>query len=208
MTVEKIEKYKGETYMVVIDRVKKVFLHRDIINRFGLAEGSEITNEQLTQVLMASELRRASRRAMYLINERDYSYIQLFEKLSANYSEDICYKVTDMMAKKGFINDRRYAQEVVYTYMECRLYGPRRVKQELYKRGIRGRIADEVIRENLDGLYERLEKLIDRKYSEYLEDPEDFKAVNRAKNGLVRAGYDYDDINYAVKKYIEEREED
>ena len=92
--------------------------------------------------------------------------------------------------------------------MECRLYGPRRVKQELYKRGIRGRIADEVIGENLDGLYERLEKLIDRKYSEYLEDPEDFKAVNRAKNGLVRAGYDYDDINYAVKKYIEEREED
>ena len=88
MTVEKIEKYKGETYMVVIDRVKKVFLHRDIINRFGLAEGSEITNEQLTQVLMASELRRASRRAMYLINERDYSYIQLFEKLSANYSEE------------------------------------------------------------------------------------------------------------------------
>lgn len=203
MIITKIEKYKGETYTTVIDNKKKIFLHRDIIERFQLEEDMEISNDELTGILYASELRRASRRAMYLINERDYSYIQLFEKLSNNYSEDICYKVADTMAKKGYINDRRYASEIVYTYMECKLYGPRRVRQELYKRGIRGRIADEVLEENEDGVYERLEKLIEKKYAGSLDDPKDYKAINRVKNGLVRAGYDYDDINHAVKKFLE-----
>ena len=41
------------------------------------------------------------------------------------------------------------------------------------------------------------------KYAGYLEDPEDLKSVNKAKNGLVRAGYDYDDINKAIKDFLE-----
>lgn len=53
------------------------------------------------------------------------------------------------------------------------------------------------------GLYDRLEALIEKKYAGYLEDPEDLKSVNKAKNGLVRAGYDYDDINKAIKDFLE-----
>ena len=152
---------------------------------------------------MASELRRATRRAMYLINEREYSYIGLFEKLKNNYPEDICYKVANHMAAKGYINDKRFAEALVYSYMECKLYGPKRVKQELYRRGIRGKTADEAIENSLDGLKHRLMTLIERKYDGYLHDPDDIKAITKVKNGLVRAGYDYDDINRAVKEYIE-----
>lgn len=203
MIITLIEKYKGETFCVIADGDKRVYLHRDIITKYNLKEGMEISNEDFGKVLFASEFRRASRRAMYLINERDYSYIKLFEKLKANYSADICYKVADTMVAKGYINDRRLAGELVYTYMECKLYGPKRVKQELYKRGIRGKIADEAIEEALDGLEDRLHRLIEKKYDEYLDDPNDIKSINKVKNGLARAGYDYYDINRAVKEYIE-----
>jgi regulatory protein len=203
MIITTLEKYKGETFCVIADKVKRVYLHRDIVSKYNLREGMEIDNEQFTEILTASELRRASRRAMYLINEREYSYIELFEKLSKNYSEDICYKVADMMAAKGYVNDKRYAEEIVYSYMLCKLYGPRRVRQELYKRGIRGNTADIAIEESIDGLEERIASLIEKKYAGYLEDPDDIKLINKAKSGLVRAGYDYDDINHAVKEYIE-----
>jgi len=203
MIITSIEKYKGETFCVIADGNKRVYLHRDIIARYNLKADMEISSEDFAKVLFASELRRATRRAMYLINEREYSYITLFEKLKNNYSEDICYKVVNYMVSKGYVNDRRYAQGLVYNYMECKLYGPRRVRQELYKRGIRGRVADEAIDEAIDGLEERLQKLIEKKYSGYLCDPDDIKSVTKAKNGLVRAGYDYDDINRAVKEYIE-----
>lgn len=203
MIITSIEKYKGETFCVIADGNKRVYLHRDIIAKYNLKADMEISAEDFGKVLFASELRRATRRAMYLINEREYSYIQLFEKLKNNYTEDICYKVANYMAAKGYVNDKRFAEALVYSYMECKLYGPRRVKQELYKRGIRGRIADEAIEEKLDGLEERLNKLIERKYLRDLCDPDDIKAINRVKNGLVRAGYGYDDINRAVKEYIE-----
>ncbi len=204
MIVSSVEKYKGDTYCVIIDGNKRVYLHRDIIVRFNIKQCVEIDNDTLTEILYASDLRRAKRRAMYLINERDYSYIQLFEKLENNYSEDICYEVVDYMAKKGYVNDRRYADEIVYNYMVCKCYGPRRVKQELYKRGIRGNIADEAIEKQLDGLYERMESVIERKYLQQLEDPEDIKAIAKVKNALARMGYDFDDINSVVKEYLEE----
>lgn len=204
MTITSIEKYKGDTFCVVIDGSKRAYLHRDIIDRFGLEADSEIDNDTLTEVLYASDLRRASRRAMYLINERDYSYIQLFEKLQKNYPDRICYDVANLMAKKGYINDRRYAGEIVYSYMECKCYGPKRVRQELYKRGIRGTVADEAIENAMDGLYERLCSVIERKYIDYLCDPEDKKAIAKVKNALARMGYDFDDINCAVSEYLEE----
>ncbi len=203
MIITSIEKYKGETFCVIADGNKRVYLHRDIIIKYNLKADMEISSEDFGKVLFASELRRATRRAMYLINEREYSYIQLFEKLKNNYTDDICYKVANFMAAKGYINDKRFAEALVYSYMECKLYGPRRVRQELYKRGIRGKIADEAIESKLDGLDERLQSLIERKYASYLCDPEDRKSIEKAKNGLVRAGYDFGDINRAVKEYME-----
>ncbi|MBE6845117.1 MAG: regulatory protein RecX [Ruminococcus sp.] len=203
MIITSIEKYKGETFCVIADGNKRVYLHRDIIAKYSLKADMEISSEDFARVLMASELRRATRRAMYLINEREYSYIGLFEKLKNNYPEDICYKVANHMAAKGYINDKRFAEALVYSYMECKLYGPKRVKQELYRRGIRGKTADEAIENSLDGLKHRLMTLIERKYDGYLHDPDDIKAITKVKNGLVRAGYDYDDINRAVKEYIE-----
>lgn len=204
MTVTSVERFKGEMMCVILDGDKRVYLHRDLVIRFGIEPLAEISHDELTEILYASELRRASRRAMYLINDRDYSYIELFEKLRNNYDEDICYEVADKMAEKGFINDRRYASQVVYSYMECKCYGPRRVKQELYKRGIRGSIADQAIEEYSEGIYDRLCLVIERKYADTLSDGEDQKAVIRVKNALVRMGYDYDDINKAVREFLEE----
>lgn len=202
MLIISIEKYKGETYCVTIEEDKKVFVHRDIISQFGLEVNSEIENDVLTEILYASDLRRATRRATYLINERDYSYIQLFEKLQKNYPDKICFEVSNNMAEKGYINDRRYADEIVYSYMVCKCYGPRRVKQELYKRGVRGNLADEAIEKELDGLSERLISVVENKYADDLKDSSDIKSINKVKNALARRGYDYGDINSVINDFF------
>ena len=75
MTVTSVEKYKGETMCVIFDGDKRTYLHRELVSKYSLKPLTEITHDELTEILYASELRRASRRAMYLINERDYSYI-------------------------------------------------------------------------------------------------------------------------------------
>ena len=181
MKITSIEKYKGDTFRVIIDGIKKVYLHREIIQKFSLEPSCEIKSETLTEILYASDLRRASRRAMYLINER----------------------VVNQMAEKGYINDRRYADEIVYSYMICKCYGPRRVKQELYKRGVKGQTAETALENASEGLYERLLSVIEKKYADYLDDPDDKRAVDKVKNALVRMGYDYSDINSAINDFFD-----
>ena len=80
--------------------------------------------------------------------------------------------------------------------------GKSEIALELVKRG-HLLVADDAVESCYNGLCDRLEALIEKKYAGYLEDPEDLKSVNKAKNGLVRAGYDYDDINKAIKDFLE-----
>ncbi len=207
MIITTLEIYKGDTYCLIADGDKRIYINKEIKEKFSLCEGMEIDRDTFTRIMYSSELRKASRRAMYLINEREYSYRQLFEKLKNNYPEDICFKVCDLMAKKGYVNDRRFAKALVYNYMNCKLYGPRRVRDELYRRGIKGRTADEAIEEAMEGLEERLLTLIERKYAHRLLDPQDRKNTDKVKNALLRAGYEYGDIDRAVKEYIYREQE-
>lgn len=161
MKITSIENIRAIPSALLLTETKSLPSQRNY-TKFSLEPSCEIKSETLTEILYASDLRRASRRAMYLINERDYSYIQLFERLQKNYPDDICFKVVNQMAEKGYINDRRYADEIVYSYMICKCYGPRRVKQELYKRGVKGQTAETALENASEGLYERLLSVIEK----------------------------------------------
>lgn len=204
MIITELSVYKGDTYCLIVDGCKRTYINISIVERFGLHEGDEITDDTFTKVLQHSEFRKASRRAMYLINEREYSRLGLLEKLRRNYPEDTCQKVLDIMVRKGYVNDRRFAEGLVYNYSEVKLFGPKRVRQELYRRGIRDGTADEALEECYIGMDKRIHTLIEKKYLRYLTDTEDRNAVLKLKNALARAGYDYDDIDRAVKEYLEQ----
>ena len=105
MIITSLEKYKGSTYEVTVDK-QKIYLHKDIILDFGIKVSKEISEEKLEEILEASEKRRAFERAMYLLDYRDYSYRELFGKLSESYEEDICFYVLNKLAglvKNGFV---------------------------------------------------------------------------------------------------------
>ena len=46
-------------------------------------------------------------------------------------------------------------------------------------------------------------ELLETKHSRYLTDSSDRKSIEKVKNALVRYGYDFSDINRAVKEYFE-----
>ena len=48
-------------------------------------------------------------------------------------------------------------------------------------------------------------ELLRTKHSRYLTDIEDRKSIEKVKSALVRYGYDFSEINRAVKEYFESR---
>lgn len=178
----------------------KIYIHSDIIRQSGISKGMEISEEETDGLIYKNDLRRARERALYLMESRDHSYRELFDKLEKNYSEEICFEVCNRLAEIGVINDRRYAEKLCRQLFEVKKLGRYRVKQEMRLRGLTPEVIEEAM-ENFseeDEPAERLEKLVEQKYERYLTDR---KGVQKVKNALARKGYSFAEIKEVLELY-------
>lgn len=186
-----VSKYKGSTNMIEFEEGETAFLNYEIVSAYGLRAGLDMPESAWEKIVFDNEFRKAKERALYLLDYRDYSYVELYKKLEKNYSEEICDAVMDKMLELGTVNDRRYAQGLARTYVEVRKYGYYRAYQQMRQKGLTKPIIEEALEEYSEGTYERLYELVERKYLRYLDGE---KGDIKVKNALVRLGYSYDII--------------
>ncbi len=201
-----VEKYKGSTMRIDFESGETAFINAETAAKYSLRAGLDIPKSAWEQIVRADTFRRAKERALYLLDYRDHSYAELFEKLSRNYDEDICYGVCDKLSSMGLVDDRRYAAALARKYMEVKRYGRFRAAREMRQKGIPSELIDEYLDKYEDTVQERLEELISRKYIRRLEDGED--GVKKVRAALVRMGYSYRDVNEALDSVLEELEND
>ena len=200
-TIQSVEKYKGSTYQVNFTEGELAFINSEIISQFNLRAGLELPESAWEQVLYANAFRKARERALYLLDYRDYSYIELYKKLESNYDEGICYEVLDSLAKVGIIDDRRYAENLAEKLVSVKKFGYFRAVQEMRLKGISKDLADEVLSAYEDTVQDRLIELLKTKYARKLEDE---NGITKVKNALVRQGYSYNQINEALDELFDE----
>ena len=201
MKIVSVGKYKGSTYRIDFDEGEPAYLNIEIVNKFNLKAGISLPLSAWEQIKGENEYRKARERALYLLDIKDYSFVDMFKKLRANYDEDTCYRVMQKLVEIGSINDSRYAEGLARHYVEVKLFGRRRAFQEMRLKGHTREVIDIALEPYAEGTDERLRTLIEKKYLRYLDDE---KGVNRAKNALVRLGYDYSDINRVLKEMSED----
>lgn len=207
MIITEISKYKGSTMCVIFDDGERIYIHEKILAEYHLKEGINVPQEAVEEIIAANDYRRARERALYLLDVRDYSFVELYQKLEKNYDEDICIKVCKNMAELRLINDRRYAESLARQLFEVKRVGMFKAKQEMKRRGLSDKIIEEVTEPYADEeeSFSRLEELVERKYERYLTDE---KGVKKVKNALLRQGYRYSEINAVLDLYDLDFEED
>ena len=204
MKILSVTRYKGSTYEAELDDGRKLYLHADIITDFGIRAGMETDRDTLRKIVYASNFRRAYQRALYLLDYRDYTYSEMFGKLVENYkSEPLCTAVMKRLTEHGFIDDVRYAERMARKLVEIKHFGHRRCKRELMQKGISRFIAEDALAPYGEAFEENLTELLKTKHARYLTDREDRKSIEKVKSALVRYGYDFTEINRAVKEYFE-----
>lgn len=206
MKISSIQPFKGKTLRLDFEEGDPVFINADIAAQFHLKAGTELPQAALEEIISANNIRRAKERALYLLDIRDYSYVEMFKKLSESYSEDICYEVLNKLAELGCINDRRYAERWAEHLCVTKKFGYYKAREELKKRGLPGDIIEEALEPYKDNCSERIAELIRKKYAKYLLDESDEKAVSKVKAALARMGYSYSEINQAIKSFYDEEE--
>ena len=110
---------------------------------FALYAGKELSEgeaEALTQAARRSGLRQ---KALNLLTSKPMSRRELEQKLrSWEAGEEEAAAIADRMKELGFLNDAAYAAQVV-RYYSAKGYGERKLRDELYRRGIPRELWDE-----------------------------------------------------------------
>ena len=139
-------------------------------------------------------------RALWTLGRRDYGADELRQKLlkprpnkPLPTEEDVDRAIVRLV-ELDLLNDERYAQKLAEA-LSRKGYGARGIAFELRRRGL----AEEVQAPAEDS--ERLADLLQSKYAPRLGDEKGRRAVY---NALVRKGFQYADINHAMKEYTED----
>ena len=139
----------------------------------------------------------AKQRALKILERRDVSRKMLLDKLTEKgISNTDAEEVADWLCGLGVVNDERFAGLVVRHYA-AKGYGRRRIRDELYRRGID--------REFWDGALAELPETndaVDRLLSVRLRGAVSPEALQRAQSYLLRRGYSWDEVCAATERYL------
>lgn len=139
----------------------------------------------------------AKARALKILERRDVSRKMLLDKLTEKGVADAdAEEVADWLCGLGVVNDERFAGLVVRHYA-AKGYGERRIREELYRRGIDRELWDAAL-EELTGSDERLDRLLGAK----LRGDTSPENLQRTQNYLLRRGYSWEDVREATERYL------
>jgi len=156
------------------------------------------------EILDDIKLDSTKKRALKILGSRQLSAGDMERRLiSKGETEENARLAVAWLEKLGAIDDIRYAESICKHY-SAKGYGLARVKDELFKRGIPKDLWDEALSaveeaEMDDAAVEFLRKK--------LRGSVDKDDIRRATDALCRRGYSYEDARVAVKRYIEDADE-
>ena len=180
-----------------LDGEEAVKLDREVFLRAGLRPGDQISDEELHQLILDSDARRAKEKALYLLEHRNHSKRELTEKIARTAASwEAAEAAAGQKEELGLVDDQAYARDRAREMFLRKRWGPLRVKQELRRKGIDGELIEELLEEyrqrDEGGLVaENVRAVLETKYSGWREDE---KQRRRAFAALQRRGYSYEEI--------------
>ena len=101
MEITCLELYKGDTYRVELDEGESIFVNCSVVSDFSLYKGMILDGDILAQIKQSDSLRKARKRALYLLGTREYCYNELYKKLRETYDEDTARRRRILWCKRA-----------------------------------------------------------------------------------------------------------
>ena len=138
---------KGNRYKIDVDGDYWYILADTLIMDFHLRKGMEVDEAFLQKVREAADYRKGRERAFYLLERREHTRAELSQKLSRHIDRETAKKIAVEMEELGLIRENAYAKRLAAYLSETRHQGPRRIYQELMKKGFAREDIDEALAE-------------------------------------------------------------
>lgn len=181
-------------------------IYSELVYKYNLSIGDTIDREKLTSMLKKDDFEKAKTKALNTISKVEKSEKILREKLSKDFDEEIVDMVIDFMKKYSFIDDERFAKRIVNNDVNFKKLGKNRIKQNLYKKGIKSSDIDIAMREvDQDKELDNAIYLARKRY-ERLRGKDVREIRKKIYQHLQYKGFGYDVINSALRRLFDEVE--
>ena len=228
MKIEKLEpsKHKEGRWLVWLEGGSIVRIGEGDVVSLGLYAGKELSDEEGEALAAAESRSKLMERAVGLLSLRPMSRRELLDKLCApprQKKEKYPYDklddvpdpdvlqaqkealreqaegVADRLTELGLLNDEEYARTVVRHYA-AKGYGPRKIRDELYRRGVPRSFWEDAMEER-EPDDSQIDKLARQKLRGAEPTRENLKKVS---DYLVRRGYGWEEISAALERLRQE----
>ena len=206
---------KGEKIHLSLDGEYIATVNADYWFTCGIKSGSEVTPQQLEELLAESARRKMMNKALDLLSMRDYSRRELSDKLVTKAWEkkeqkdmdlgslkqqasDIC----DRLEELGLLNEERFARSYVDELLRRKHLSKSGLKTALIQKGVQRDIIETVLEDVEVDPVEQVRELLATKFKN--RDLSDEKQKTRTVNALLRLGYRYGEINAAMDGILED----
>jgi len=206
---------KGEKIHLSLDGEYIATVNADYWFTCGIKSGSEVTPEQLEELLTESARRKMMNKALDLLSLRDYSRRELSDKLVTKAWEkkeqkdmdlgslkqqasDIC----DRLEELGLLNEERFARSYVDELIRRKHLSRSGLRTTLIQKGVQRDIIETVLEEVDVDPVEQIRELLETKFK--TRDLSDEKQKTRTVNALLRLGYRYNEIHAAMGDQLED----
>ena len=200
MTVTQLTALGKGRYKVYIEDRPAFVLYRGELNRLGIREGEGITEGNLREIQEEILPLRAKKRAMNLLQKREYTTAALREKLrDGEYPEACVEEAVAYVESYGYVDDLRYARDFIVYNLDRK--SRMRIEQDLMRKGIQKDSVRAVSEEpEEEGTRQdeasMIRTLLDKK--KYDAKNADVQEKQRMYAFLYRKGFHADAINRAL----------
>ena len=200
MTITGIEERKKSMTALYIDGEYAVSVDTMTFLSVGKKVGSEITDDELYELIETSKYNRAKEKALYLIEYRSRTKKELYDKLVVLFGESASERAIERLEELGLINDEKYAREYAEVLLERKGFSRQRAEFELMKKGIDKDVIEEILDELEPEPVEQIRKLLQTKFARRLSNEKD---LAKTVNSLKAMGYRWSDISEAIESTSE-----
>ncbi|MEY8403036.1 regulatory protein RecX [Oscillospiraceae bacterium 44-34] len=200
MVIEELKPSKRvrDRWLAVLEDGSILRLSRNQIADFALYAGRELPDEEADRLLEAIANENFRSYALRVVTDTPKSRKMLLKILEEkNCQPEQAEKIADWLEDIGLLNDGRYAADVVELYVR-KGYGKRKIRDELYRRGVPRELWDEALAQIEE---ENNASAIDAFLEKKLKGSHDPKDVKRASDALTRRGFAWPEISDALRRY-------
>ena len=192
MEITKVQALTKQKYRIFLDGESAFAVYNGELSRYHLEEGAVLPPEVYEELVNRVLKKRATLRAMHILERTDKTEAQLRRKLEeSEYPKEAVESAIAYVTSYGYLDDRRYAEHYIEWKKQGK--GKARLKMELVQKGISREIIEEVLESTDFGeTREMIRQIILKKRKTDI--PMNEKEKQRLYGFLMRKGFSSSDI--------------